>query len=297
MSETETVLSTAAGVLMIGLAARDVFDALFHPEGRGTFARLISRSVWWLFRLPGPGSRLFPLAGPLALMAVIATWAALLVVGWALIYWPHLPDSFSFAQGTAASGNFVESVHVSLETLTTLGVGDVTPAAAGLRLLVPLEGLLGFGLLSASISWLLLIYPVLSRRRSLAYEITLLRDAENSGGTSFARLRHETLESIFAELTSRLIAVERDLVSFPISYYFAEQDARFSLAASAPYLLELVERGSAENQPEHLRLRAALLRRAVEDLARTVAARFHRDTAETPEAALQAFANDHLRAT
>ena len=77
MATPLAVLSTVAGVAVIGLAARDVFDALFHPEGRGTFGRLISRAVWWLFRRPGPHPRLFPLAGPVALVSVIATWAVL----------------------------------------------------------------------------------------------------------------------------------------------------------------------------------------------------------------------------
>jgi hypothetical protein len=294
VSTFEAVLSTAAGVAMIGLAARDVFDALFHPEGRGTFARLISRGVWWLFRRPGPRPRLFPLAGPVALIAVIATWAGLLLVGWALILWPHVPDGFSFDQRVGAHGDLLEALHISLVSLTTLGFGDVVPDADALRLIVPLEGLLGFGLLSASISWLLLIYPVLSRRRSLAYEITLLREAE-SAGESTDQLEPEAVERLYAELTSRLVAVERDLVSFPISYYFAEEDARFSLAASAPYLLELVRHGETEAQPIRVRMRARLLRRAVEDLAATTAKRFHRAPAGTTDDVLRAYARDHLR--
>lgn len=295
MSTAEAILSTAAGVAMIGLAARDVFDALFHPEGRGTFARLISRGVWWLFRLPRPRPRLFALAGPLALIAVIATWAALLVTGWALIFWPQLPDGFRFDQGVTVSGSLLEAFHISLVTLTTLGFGDVTPQTEVLRLIVPLEALLGFGLLSASISWLLLIYPVLSRRRSLAYEITLLREAEARDGESLHGLQPEDLEHLYGELTSRLVAAERDLVSFPISYYFAEEDPRFSLAASVPYLLELAHRGTGAEQPQRVRLRASLLQEAIEDLAATTSARFHRDRTGTTEEALQAYARDHLR--
>ena len=37
----------------------------------------------------------------------------------------------------------------------------------------------------------------------------------------------------------RLVAVERDLVTIPLSYYFAERDERFSLAAVMPWLLAL----------------------------------------------------------
>ncbi len=289
------VLSTLAGVAIIGLAARDVFDALFHPEGRGTFGWLISRAVWWLFRRPGPHPRFFPLAGPVALVSVIAAWAAMLVVGWALVYWPHVPDGFRFADGAQAKGALLEALHISLVSLTTLGFGDVTPDAPALRLIVPFEGLLGFGLLSASISWLLLIYPVLARRRSLAYEITLLREAEGSTGQSLDRLDPDAADRLYAELTSRLVAVERDLVSFPISYYFAEEDERFSLAGSGPYLLELVKRGRAADRPERVRLRADLLGKAIDDLAATTAVRFHRNDAEGTEQALRAYARDHLR--
>ena len=68
-------------------------------------------------------------------------------------------------------------------------------------------------------------------------------------------------------------AVERDLVSFPISYYFAEEDPRFSLASSGSYLLQLAGRGDAEGRPEAVRLRASLLRQAIDDLATTTSAR------------------------
>jgi hypothetical protein len=278
------------------LAGRDVFDALFHPEGRGSLARLITRSVWGAFRAVAPGTRAFPLAGPVARVAVIATWAALLVLGWALVYVPHMPEGFRFDSGAAsAGGDFVHALYVSLVTLTTLGFGDVTPQADGLRVVLPLEALLGFGLLSASISWLLLIYPVLSRRRSLAYEIWLLREAEPDTRLSLDDLEPEATERVLSELTSRLVGVERDLVNFPISYYFAESDPRFSLPAVAPYLVELGRRGIAEGRPDRVRLRADMLLKVVDDLAKTTAARFHGQRAGTTDELLRAYARDHLR--
>ena len=162
------------------------------------------------------------LAGPVAFVTVIATWAGLLVLGWALVFWPHMPGSFRFDAGIEAAGSdFVHALNVSLVTLTTLGFGDITPTSDALRLILPLEALLGFGLLSASISWLVSIYPALSRRRSLAYEISLLRAAEAEGDLSLDALTPDVAERMLAELTSRLVAVERDLVHFPISYYFS----------------------------------------------------------------------------
>jgi len=48
VSSVASVAATAAGVALIALAARDVFDALFHPEGRSTLARMMMRGVWGL---------------------------------------------------------------------------------------------------------------------------------------------------------------------------------------------------------------------------------------------------------
>ena len=159
---------------------RDAFDALLHPEGRGTLGRGIMRGVWTLFRTRR--SRLaLPLAGPLALTMMIGAWALLLAVGWALILWPQLEDGFRLHQSAGGVG-FTDALHVSLTTLTTVGSPDVIPEADWLRVVLPMEALLGFGLLSASVSYLLLIYPVLARRRSLAYEVSLLHKAERDDG-------------------------------------------------------------------------------------------------------------------
>ena len=291
MAPALTVLCTAAGVALIGLAARDVFDALFHPEGRGTVSRALIRGGWNAVRR---NARVRPLAGPIALVAVIGTWAAMLAVGWGLIFLPHVDGGFRpTGPAAATSPDAVEALNLSLVTLTTVGSSDLAPADAWLRVVTPLEALLGFGLLSASISWLLLIYPVLSRRRSLAYEIFLLRRAERDAGVALERLEPGPAERMLAELTSRLVAVERDMVSFPVTYYFAESDPRFALSASAPDLLQLARRGTEDDMPANVRLRAEMLLEALADFAATTATRFHGRGSDDVDLALSAYARDH----
>ena len=293
---TAGVLSTVTGLAAIAVACRDIFDSLFHPEGRASVGRSVSRGVWLVVRrLAGGRPRALALAGPLAMIAVITTWAVLLVLGWALVYLPHVDDGFRVAAG-AGGGDLVDALNISLVSLTTLGFGDVTPEAAWLRLVNPLEALLGFGLLSASVSWLLLTYPVLSRRRSLAYEVSLLRREEEETGKSVVDLEPAVAERVYAELTSRLVAVERDFVNFPITYYFVEADERFALAAVAPHLLELAARGRADGRPEAVRLRARLLEEALADLAATTAQGFHRARGDSPAALLRHYARDQMRA-
>src|SRR4051794_16991459 len=253
------------------------------------------RVVWRAFHpLARRVPRAFSLAGPTALILIVAFWAVSLVLGWALIFWPHIDGGFAFQEG-AEHREFVDSIYVSLTTLATVGFGDITPDAGWLRVVAPFEALIGFGLLTASISWLGSIYPVLQRRRSLAYEIYLLREAQNEVEASLADLEPAAAAGIYSELTSRLVNVERDLVAFPIAYYFTESDDRFSLPAAMCWLNEVALQGADDTVDERARLRAIMLRDAIQDFAQTAAKRFHKQTGNDTRAALRAYASDHLR--
>jgi voltage-gated potassium channel Kch len=295
MSTAATIVLSLAGLVLIGAALHDVFDALFHESGRGVLSRIVVRSVWRLVRrLAGGPTRRLELAGPVALIAVVLVWAALLVVGWALILLPHFPSGFTLQGGS--SGKLVDALYLSLVTLTTVGFGDISPAEGWIRLVAPVEALIGFGLLTASVSWLLSIYPALSRRRSLAYEIHLLGHAQEKIGTKLTELDEGAAEGVYSELTSRLVAVERDMVAFPVAYYFAQSDERFSLPAMLPALLALADEGRADGMPASVRMRATMLREAIGDFA-TTAASFHGeatgDDANT-EKRVAAYARDHM---
>jgi ion channel len=299
MPPAATASCTIAGSALIAIVLRDAFETLFHPDGRRTLSRAVMHASWRAFhRLAGGRPGRLALAGPCTLVTILAVWALLLAFGWALVLWPHFPAGFVFAQelGPAPRHDLVEAFYMSLVTLGTIGYGDISPASNLMRLLSPVEALLGFALLTAAISWLLSVYPALSRRRSLAYEMTLLRNALGSDGRrDFARLQPRTAERVFAELLSRLVAVERDLVTIPLSYYFSERDERFSLPAVMPWLLELVDRSVSDRVPAPTRLRARMLRAAIDDFGRTTATRFHGAGAPDTAALLARYARDHLR--
>jgi hypothetical protein len=89
-------LAPVVGSVLVAAVLRDIFHTLIHPMGHGTLAARVFRLLWWASRrrrTPGRGSTL---VGPLSMVAVIAVWAGLIVLGWAAVYWPFLPDSFSY---------------------------------------------------------------------------------------------------------------------------------------------------------------------------------------------------------
>ncbi len=258
------------GAALLAAAVRDIFDALFHPEGHSRLSRLVARVIWRVVATFTRTRRGLSLAGPIAVFVVIGVWALLLLLAFAFIYLPHLRTAFDGSR--VADGElpvrFAEAVALSLQVLTTLGFSDLTPQAHWLRVFAPLEALIGFGLLSASISWLLTAHPVLARRRELAYAVYLAARTARFDEATFVR----EVTPLLRELLLRLVVVERDLVAFPVTFYFAVSDERFALAAALPALERARRRlDSAPGVALELREHVDVLSEALDDLAATLA--------------------------
>ena len=291
MNPAAMVLSTACGVGLIGLALLDAFATFFSHVKRGALSHALVRAMWsTCHRLPGTGA--LGLAGPVSVLIVLASWVVMLTIGWALVYWPWMPGGFVHtAELDAPGSSLLDSLYFSLVTLATLGYGDISPLSGWLRVVAPLEALLGLGLLTGSVSWLLSIFPVLSRRRALAYEIRLLEevrtDPDDPGPPA------PLPPSVYADLTSRLVASERDLVTFPITYYFHDDDIRFALPAAMEHLLELAEEARRQVSLPEVHFHGGLLLRAIDDFAASLAERFHLPNRGSTRDVLEAYARDH----
>ena len=119
-------------------------------------------------------------------------------------------------------------------TLGTLGYGEMTPQTTWLRIVAPLEGLVGFALFTASVSWFMSIYPSLARRRNLAREIALLtRRAEATDGD----LTHVVDRGMLQQLSRQVVSVRDDFVQYPITYYFRNADDASALDVALPKLV------------------------------------------------------------
>jgi voltage-gated potassium channel Kch len=174
-----TAIPVVAGVVVILVIIRDVFHTLFHPSSRGALSSQTIRIMWGAFRaVSRRRTERLSLAGPVSLLAVIALWTIAITLGWALVLWPLLPEGFLYDSGLEPEDNagFRDAIYLSMVTLATLGYGDITPQDTWLRILAPLEAMLGFGIITAAISWILSVNPILSRRRRLSRQVALLHE-------------------------------------------------------------------------------------------------------------------------
>lgn len=284
-----TWLSMLAGAALVLLILRDVFHTLWHPTRHGGLSRLVMRAVWRLSALRGTRRRPAGLAGPMGMLTVVAVWALTVAVGWGLVYWPHMPGGFSYATGLdpAEHASAGDALYVSLVTLATLGLGDIAPAAGWLRVLAPMEALVGFVLLSATVAWILGIYPALARRRALALRLSHVR---RSPATTRA-IDSDGGAALLDGLAATLSTITVDFLQYSESYYFYDGDENTSLPGQLGFAVDLADRAGAARHPD-VRLSAAVLRTALEDLATVLDERFLRTGAETGRV-FAAYADDH----
>jgi hypothetical protein len=290
------VLSSLFGAALIMIVLRDIFHTLFHPSGVGTVSSWGTQYLWRLVRsLARHRPQVLPLAGPLALVVIIATWTLGLVLGWALIYWPQLPEGFLLATGLEPDSNdgFTDAIYLSIVTMGTLGYGEITPLTSWLRIASPLEALVGFALFTASISWILSVYPVLGRRRHLAREVALLQRARSAQRLGTVQDVPAALEGTLLSLAEQVNAVCGDLEQFSITYYFHPADRKSALPVVLPALLALAREGQRHGSPA-VQLQSSLLLEAIQDLARHVGETFLDRRGADLDTLLTAYAADHF---
>ncbi|WP_104118961.1 potassium channel family protein [Arthrobacter sp. B1805] len=259
-----TWIFTALGFIIIGVGLRDVFHTLLHPSGQGGLTKAAMNSTWKIFK--PLGLKAVSLAGPLGIVAVIVLWAALQVLGWALVYYPHVPQGFTYSDGITPSRypDFIEALYVSTVTLSTLGFGDVIATDPWIRALSPVEALIGFALLTAAVSWFLQLYPALARRRALALRLTVLRDAMYLQHLS--EFTPETTSRVLDSITDGIIQTRVDLTQTSESYYFRESTAAASLATSLSYAVALSKLAKDLTNPE-VRASGLALHNSLQDLS------------------------------
>lgn len=293
-----TIFKIVIGLLFVATALHDMFHTLFHPSGRGAIAEFISFRLWRAWR------RLFParhevlsLAGPLAFVATVATWGVLIVLGFALVYSPFLGSRYVMAPGLDIRRHnaFFDAINVSLGSLITVG-GDFNTDSRWLRFAMGAEAVLGFVLLTASLSWVLSIYPVLEHRRSSAHRLSLLHHAHRIERIGVTSMPDFQTEQLVIGLAVDITKIRNDLAQFPITYYFHEDEARSSWPGALPLAIDIARRASRDESGEPVRVAGIVLQGAIHDFLCLVGAWFLNSANEPEDEILLAlYAADHFQ--
>lgn len=239
---------TIAGICLLLLVVYDVYSTILHSSARfGPIGEQLNRVIWRLaaaigFRVSRPRRhRLLNSIGPILLPLLIFVYILLLITGFALLYYPRMPEQFLIAGG-ARSSTWTESFYFSGTTLTTVGFGDIVPRSNQVRFISLIESAFGLALISLAITYVLSVYGALERKRTIA--ISLYHQAEE-GADVAGLVAHHFVDGKFYGLTDTLRLATRDIQSLleshiehPVIHYFHPVEVYKSLPRILFLLLE-----------------------------------------------------------
>jgi hypothetical protein len=289
------IFAIIAGVVLIGTSCHDVFHTLFHPAGRGALSDRLSRWIWRRVRFFAKQRRsLITLGGPTIFLAIVSTWALLIIVGFALIYWANL-DVFAAAPGMdpPRPKTFFDAFNISLGALITIA-GNYISNSKFMRLLMGAQAVIGFGLLTAAVSWLLSVYPVLEQRRSLAHRSTLLHAAEERARASVFDFPCSELSALLLAITEEVTTLRNSMSQFPVSYYFHGGENETALPGILEYIRGIGDTATHSRDPS-VRVTGSMLSGAIIDYLEFLAEVYLRMPSDDIPAVLRAYASDQLR--
>ena len=212
------VLQIAGGVIIL-VALIDVYLTVLQGGAVALLSNHLNRMIWRTFRWTSayvPSRDAFlTYAGPTIIFATVGMWVVLLLVGFALVYWPALGDGVTASDGPTPSG-FATALYVSGFSLSTLGTGDLIAQDDRYRLLMAFEAIVGFSVVTASLTYLLGVYNAITSNNAAA---AWMHHATGDRGDSVQLLCHLGPGGDFNGARGTLSTMSHDLVEIVESHH------------------------------------------------------------------------------
>lgn len=223
-------------MLAVGL---DTFQTIIlprRPAGRFRITRLFFIATWGPWsgiakRIESKRARedFYGIYGPASLILLLVVWAALLEIGFALLFFA-MGSPFHDVTGHVATSGFDQfrtDLYVSGTTLFTLGLGDILPQVVSARAMIITEAGVGLGFVALVIGYVPVLYGAFSKRE---VSIALLDGRAGSPPTAGELLRRhgfdggdEAIVTLLAEWERWSAELLESHVSYPILCYYRSQ--------------------------------------------------------------------------
>lgn len=224
-----TIICTILGTIILLAVYFDIWATVLHPGIESPLSNRFHRAVWRalciISKIVPRSDRLLYAGLPLLIGGLILLWLLLLGGGFALLYYPWIGDPRAFDTPPDVTGSWFDALYVSATTLFTLGYGDITPLNKTMRVLTVVEAGSGMATISFAVTYVLAVYPALSRLRIRATAL----DAEVAGHTSgIPMLRryllsdgrwNSDMDDRLREMALELLELTENHEAHPILYY------------------------------------------------------------------------------
>jgi hypothetical protein len=246
-------LWSALGIVVVALTLWDVTRTVVvttGPARRIRFSRNFHWFTWLIWqqipsRLPAERrERGLAMYAPLSLLLLLASWIALLVVGWWLVLL-GLQSDIKATTTRIGEPDVWTLLYFSGTSLLTIGYGDVIATGWLSRTVALAEALSGLATLALLISYLPALYAAFSRRE--AFILTLDRVHAQTGSRGSLEVKpllesfetYEELRDFFVNWERWVAELLESHVSFPVLAYFRSQTEERSWLGALALVLNL----------------------------------------------------------
>ena len=171
-------LPALAGAALVLVSLVDIGLTVLHIQAESPISNASNR---WIWRVMAGATQALPAAlrdsvlawgVPLLTGTTIGFWAVLNVAGFGLLYTPMIHRPGFFVSSDAATDSaLVDALYFSGASFFTTGYGDFAPLHPLPRLLAIVEGAFGLLTISLAVTYLLSVYPAITRTIALAVSL------------------------------------------------------------------------------------------------------------------------------
>ena len=239
-------ISTVAGLALIFIGLADVFFTVLHYDGFGFLSSRLYNNLFNVFRFvtrpmpPRYRALGLSLAAPLMVPVTITAWILVISFGYALVYYDSIDAKTFYFSSPGLEPTFLEALYLSGTAISTVGFGDITPQNTVYQLITISEALLGFGVLTLAITYVIGVYGVLQQLGVLA--AGLHHQAQNTDNPWSILAPHfqggepVALDAHLMELHRALVELYEGVRRYPVVYYYHSRRAY----RSVPYTFRTI---------------------------------------------------------
>ncbi|MFC4542346.1 two pore domain potassium channel family protein [Halosolutus amylolyticus] len=278
-------LYLVVGIALLVLVIVDIlWTTLWVDGGSGPVSGRLTTGVWQGLRaVSADHDRALSLAGPLILTLTLATWVALIWVGWTFVFASYPTALVSTRTGAAAdwSGRFYYVAY----TMFTNGNGDYAPIGDVWEIASAFTTATGMAFVTLGVSYVLTVLGAVSDKRSFASSVTGVGDrSEAFVRTAWTGAEHRGTALSLESLASELGTLAEQHKSYPILHYYHSEQSDRASSVAVPILdeaLTLYRHGVPDGHgPDPMLVEAA--RSSVQDYLETLDTAFIEPAEEVP---------------
>jgi len=267
------------GLLLVTASLMDVGLTVLHIQAESPVSNKLNRAAWQLLatlsrpfgrRVQG---RVLAWGLPLLTATTIGFWVVLHIAGFGLIFSPFVGrDGWFAGRFTETPGGF-DAFYFSAVSFLTIGFGDLAPIHPLVRVLTVIEGAIGLLTISLSVTYLLSVYPMVTRKITVAAALNQDMAGRADGAAVAARYvatgKFDILGHRLHQLQGDLLALGQAHNSYPLLFYARPQQAHESfvrvlamvqgLVSTLRYLLDPARYPDVVSDPRLGALEEALL--------------------------------------